>query len=105
MHMKTFLIILDNVLKKDHPEIDLGFYVSRRSKFVHMGSDVPLNKIKNIQDILLKIENLWLVKKKDDKFSYCEPYMISSTKWKYDYIIFRKNYDYEELSFAEQIIF
>ena len=56
MHMKTFLIILDNVLKKDHPDVDLGFYVSRRSKFVHMGSDVPLSKIKNIQEILLKIE-------------------------------------------------
>ena len=49
MLMKTFLIILDNVLKKDYPEIDLGFYVSRRSKFVHMGSNVPLSKIKNIQ--------------------------------------------------------
>ena len=56
MHMKTFLIILDNVLKKDHPDVDLGFYVSRRSKFVHMGSDVPLSKIKNIQEILLKTE-------------------------------------------------
>ena len=52
----------------------------------------------------MKIEQLWLVKKKDDKFSYCEPYMIASTKWKCDYIIFRKNYDFGQLSF-EQILF
>ena len=64
MHMKAFLIILDNVLKKDHPDVDLGFYVLRRSKFVYMGSDVPLSKIKNIKEILLKIEQLWLVKKR-----------------------------------------
>ena len=73
MYMKTFFVILENVLKKDHPDIELGFYVSRRSKFVHMGSDVPLTKIKNFQEILTKIERLWKAKKKDDKFSYCEP--------------------------------
>ena len=100
--MKTFLIVLDNVLEKDHPDVDLAFYLSRRSKFVHMGSDVPLNKIKNIQEILLKIENLWLAKKVDDKFSYCEPYLIASTKWKYDYILFRKNNNFEEIVFNEE---
>ena len=68
MYMRTFLIILQNVLKKDHPELKLGFYVSRRSKFVHMGSDVPLTKIKNIQEILTKIEGLWYVKKKITNF-------------------------------------
>ena len=32
-------------------------------------------------------------KKTDDKFYYCEPYLIASTKWKFDYIIFKRNYD------------
>ena len=53
--MKTFLICLSNVLKKDHPDIKLEFYVSRGSKFVHMGSDVPLNNIKNYEERLIKI--------------------------------------------------
>ena len=86
------MIVLKNVLKKDHPDIELGFYVSRRSKFVHMGSDVPLTRITNIKEILTKIEGLWNAKNTDDQFSYCEPYLIASTKWKYDYIIFKKNY-------------
>ena len=61
--MKSFLIVLVNVLKKDHPGVKLEFYVSRRSKFVHMGSDVSLNKIKNYEKILREIEELWKVKK------------------------------------------
>ena len=88
MYMRIFLVILENVLKKDHPDCDLRFHVSRRSKFVHMGSEVPLSKINKYQEILTKTEGLWSAKKKDDKFSYCEPYLIASTKWKYDYIIF-----------------
>ena len=102
--MRTFLIILDNALKKDYPNVELGFYVSRRSRYVHMGWDVPLNRIRDIDDILKKIENLWLIKKTDDKFDYCHPYLIASTRWKYDYIIFRKNYYCETLS-AESIKF
>ena len=95
MYMKTFLLIVDNVLRKDYPDLDLRFYVSRRSRYVHMGSDVPLSRIPNIKDILEKMENLWIMKKTDEKFNYCEPYFIASTMWKYDYIIFRKNYDCE----------
>ena len=41
MFMKTFLIMLQNSLKKDHPDVVVEMYVSRRSKFVHMGIDVP----------------------------------------------------------------
>ena len=93
MYMKSFLIVLMNVLKKDHPDVKLEFYVWRRSKFVHMGSDVSLNKMKNYEKILMEIEELWKVKKTDDKFEYCEPYLIASTKWKYDYIIFKKKHD------------
>ena len=76
--MKTFLTCLSNVLKKDRPDIKLEFYVSTRSKFVHMGSDVPLNNIKNYEEILIKIQGLWNVKKTDDKFYYCEPYLTAS---------------------------
>ena len=71
--MKAFMICLSNVLKKDHPDIKLEFYVSRRSKFVHMGSDVPLNNIKNYEEILIKIQGLWNVKKTDDKFYFANP--------------------------------
>ena len=51
MFMNTFIIMLRNSLKKDHPEVDVEIYVSRRSKFVHMGLDVHLNKINKLRKI------------------------------------------------------
>ena len=56
MYMKTFIIMLKNVLKKDYPDIELAFYVSRRSKFVHMGFDVQVTKISHSRDIINAIE-------------------------------------------------
>ena len=56
MCIKTFIIMLKNVLKKDYPDIELAFYVSRRSKFVHMGLDVQLTKISNSREIRNAIE-------------------------------------------------
>ena len=57
MFMKTFLIMLQNSLQKDHPDAVVETYVSRRSKFVHMGIDVPLNKISNHEKFIEQIED------------------------------------------------
>ena len=54
MYMRTFLIMLKNVLKKDYPDIEIEFYLSRRSKFVHMGLDVQLNKIADSEKFIKK---------------------------------------------------
>ena len=93
MFMKTFLIILKNCLKKDYPDVKVEFYVSRRSKFVHMGLDIPINKIARSDELVKDIEKIWLEKSQDNKFKYVNPYLINSTKWKFDYIIFEKNFD------------
>ena len=90
--MKTFLIMLHNSLKKDHPEINVEMYVSRRSKFVHMGLDMALNKIANHEKFISGIEDFWNKKKSDDKFKFVNPYLINCTKWKLDFIIFEKKY-------------
>ena len=90
--MKTFIIMLKNCLKKDYPEVCVEMYVSRRSKFVHMGLDVPLNKINHHEKFIVDIENFWKQKKTDDKFRFVEPYLINCTKFKFDCIIFEKNY-------------
>ena len=86
MYMKTFIIMFKNVLKKDYPDIELAFYVSRRSKFVHMGLDVQLTEISNSREIINATEKYWLEKKTDDNFIFVEPYLIASNKRKYDYI-------------------
>ena len=102
MKMQTFLIFLNVQFKKDFPDLEFGFYVSRRSRYAHMGSDIALHRIPNYQQVIDKIKTLWFQKKTDDKFDFCEPYLIASVRWKYDYIIFRKNY-YNDLLTAEDI--
>ena len=90
MYMRTFLIALDKALKKDHSDLKFEFYLSRRSKFVHMGLDVPLISISKHQEIINFIEKYWHDKKTDDKFEFTDPRLISATKFKFDYIIFQK---------------
>ena len=36
MYMKAFLAALEKVVKKDYPNIDFMFFLSRRSKFAHI---------------------------------------------------------------------
>ena len=64
MYMKSFLIMLQNRLKKDHSDVNFEFSLSRRSKFVHMGLDIPLSKIARSEEIKNCIESFWLEKKK-----------------------------------------
>ena len=88
--MKAFLVALADRAKKDYPDYDFEFYVSRRSKFVHMGLDVPLIALKDHWKIIKFIRKYWDKSKEDDLFKPCTPRLISATKFNYDYIIFEK---------------
>ena len=88
--MKAFLVALREVVKKDYPDINFEFYLSRRSKFVHMGLDMPLISIVKHRENLGFIENYWNENKEDDLFKFCVPRLIAATKFKFDYIIFEK---------------
>ena len=91
MYMKAFLVVLEEVVKKDYPDIVFQFYLSRRSKFAQMGLDVPLISIDNHLKLIKFIQDYWKQNKEDYMFSFCTPRMISATKFKFDYIIFQKN--------------
>ena len=88
--MKAFLVALSEVVKKDYPDINFEFYLSRRSKFVHMGLDMPLISIAKHREILDFIEDFWNENKEDDLFKICVPRLIAANKFKFDYIIFEK---------------
>ena len=91
MYMKAFLVNLKQRVKKDYPNTDFEFYLSRRSKFAHMGLDVPLISIEKHQELIQFIKEYWEENKEDDMFSFCTPRLISATKYKFDYIIFEKS--------------
>ena len=83
MYMKAFLVALEEVVKKDYPDIEFHFYLSRRSKFAQMGLNIPLISIDNHLKLVKFIQDYWEQNKDDD--------VLAATKFKFDYIIFQKN--------------
>ena len=88
--MKAFLVALKQCVKKNYPDIEFEFYLSRRSKFAHMGLDKPLISINEHQKLIKIIQEYWEENKEDHMFAFCTPRLISATKFKFDYIIFEK---------------
>ena len=41
--------------------------------------------------IISDIGNIWIKKRQDTKIKFIMPQLIHTTKWKFDYIIFRKS--------------
>ena len=91
MYVKAFLVALKQCVKKDYPDIEFKFYLSRRSKFAHMGLDLPLISVKDHQKLIKFIQEYWEQNKEDNMFSFCTPRLISATKYKFYYIIFEKS--------------
>ena len=66
--------------------MDVGFYLSRRSKLVHMGLDIQLYSIKNYPDFIDEI-NKFLAKDLGSSFEFVYPQLLLTVKWKFDYIV------------------
>ena len=52
---KRVQLLKDHLLKKFPDVGNIGFYLSRRSKFVHMVLDLPLHSIKNYLNLIEEI--------------------------------------------------
>ena len=42
-------------------------------------------------NIISDIGNIWIEKRQDTEFKFVMRYLIHTTKWKYDYIVFSNN--------------
>ena len=89
MSMKKRVQLLKSYLVKKFPELNdgVGFYLSRKSKFVHIGLDSPLYSIKNYPDLIEEINKVLAM---ESGFELVYPQLILSVAWKYDYIIAKK---------------
>ena len=89
------MLIKRVLLSKSHlstkfPDVKVGFYLRRRSNFIHMGLNVPLYSFKNYLDFVKEIHK-FLEKELDSRrFQLVEPQLVLTVKWKYNYIILRK---------------
>ena len=67
----------DHLLKKFPDMGKIGFYLSRRSKTVHMGLDLPLYSIKNYTNLIEEINKLLAM---DLGFQLVYPQLVLTVK-------------------------
>ena len=80
------LHILKMTLKEKFPDITVGFYLSKRSKYLHMGLEQSLSSIENYKNFKEEIYKFLSVKL-DSKFKMIDLLLLVPTvTWKYGYI-------------------
>ena len=89
MNIKTFLYVLKNFLAQKYPHIEFEFYLSRRTKNVHMGLSCSLLELCEHNHVIHDIEELWLRRTQDMNFRFVLPQLIHTVKWRFDYLILR----------------
>ena len=67
MYIKTFLHTLRRVLNEKYQDINFEFYLSRRTKNVHMGLNCSVLTLHEHDQIISDIKEIWLLKRQDIK--------------------------------------
>ena len=89
MHIRAYIGPLEKVLQQRFNNLNMSLFVSRSSKYVHLGLEVPLLSARVSSELIAIIRNF----EKDDrdsKYCFVFPKLIHTTKWKHDYIIFQR---------------
>ena len=88
---KTTIKNLESYMDKKYPEFRAKFYINRKNKLIHVGMDSALFDKNNFRIYLWDCE--WFMKEAmpNIKFEFFRiPTLINCTKWKFDYIIARR---------------
>lgn len=77
------VIILEKYMSSFFPNLKIKFYVSRRSKYIHMGLDCALFTLKAYDKIIAEIKD-FMHDELDERFKFCFPQLVPTVKWKYN---------------------
>ena len=91
---KTVIKKLESHMDKKYPDYRAKIYINRRNKLLHLGLDKALFDNSNYRLYLWDCE--WFLKEQltNVKFEFFRiPNLINCTKWKFDYIIARRDND------------
>ena len=84
------VIQLEKHIGNRFPEYEARFYSNHRNYYIHMGLDKSLFSFENYKSLLTEIDNFLNEHLSDTFISINQPKLLFSTRWKHDYIIFRK---------------
>ena len=85
--------ILEKHMSSLFPNLKINFYVSRRSKYIHMRLDFALFTLKDHDRIISEIKD-FVFDELNERFNFCFPQLVPTVKWKYNYIVFKKRKDW-----------
>ena len=88
MLLNKHVWILEKHISSLFPNLKINFYVSRRSKYVHMGLDLALFTIKHHDKVINEIKD-FMFDELDERFKFFFPQLVATAKWKYDYKVFK----------------
>ena len=88
--LKKHILLLKSHLSAKFPDVNAGFYLGRRSNFIHMWLDVPLYSMKHYSDFVKEIHKFLSKDLDSSRFQLVEPRLVLTVKWKYDYIVVKK---------------
>ena len=89
MSIKKNILKIEKEMKDKCPELNAGFYVSRRNNCVHMWLDNSIFSYQSHTNINAEI-NKFFKENLADKFVVNYLQLIHTAKWKFDYIVSRK---------------
>ena len=91
MSIKKLVVQLEKHNQTKFPEYQEKFYSSRRNFYLHMRLDKSLFGYENFKKLLEEVD-CFLNERLSNKFVCAfPPKLIHATKWKHDYIIYKKN--------------
>ena len=90
MSLKQFSFTLQNKINLKYPDLQPQSYISKRSKNIHMGLNRSLLSVRNNQNIVSEIYEHYNSNNWNFSIRFMYLTLINITKWKFDYIIFKK---------------
>ena len=79
MTIKQYDKIFEKHINILFPNWNIHFYVSKRSKYVHMGLDCALCTLKDHENIICEVRD-FMYDELDEPFTFCFPQLVPTVK-------------------------
>ena len=82
--------ILVMILKEKFADVKIGFYLSKRKGFSHMGLDKSLTSLERYEELTEEIYKFFSVGLEEKFKLIIPPFLVPTVRWKFDYILINK---------------
>ena len=82
--------ILVMILKEKFADVKIGFYLSKRKGFLHVGLDKSLTSLERYEELTEEIYKFFSVGLEEKFKLIIPPLLVPTVRWKFDYILINK---------------